>query len=299
MANAPSTTHIHAPLKGIACGIVAMSLFPAQDAIVKWLSSDYSVFQLLFMRSIFVFIPVAILVMRSGGPRVLRTKQPAMLILRAAFSFGAWSVYFFAISQIPLADAMALVFSAPLIITALSVPFLGEAVGLRRWVAVGVGFLGVLIMIEPGSGTLQGVALLPLVSAAFYSVSMLLTRILTRREASVTMLFYSTLTILVLSGVAQPFVWVTPDWPDLGLMALMGLLTGCAQFLATQAYRFAAPVVVAPFDYTSLVWATLYGYLLFGDLPRSAVIIGAAVVIGSGLFILYRERKNAAVSEAE
>jgi drug/metabolite transporter (DMT)-like permease len=299
MANAPSTTHIHAPLKGIACGIVAMSLFPAQDAIVKWLSSDYSVFQLLFMRSIFVFIPVAILVMRSGGPRVLRTKQPAMLILRAAFSFGAWSVYFFAISQIPLADAMALVFSAPLIITALSVPFLGEAVGLRRWVAVGVGFLGVLIMIEPGSGTLQGVALLPLVSAAFYSVSMLLTRILTRREASVTMLFYSTLTILVLSGVAQPFVWVTPDWPDLGLMALMGLLTGCAQFLATQAYRFAAPAVVAPFDYTSLVWATLYGYLLFGDLPRSAVIIGAAVVIGSGLFILYRERKNAAVSEAE
>ncbi len=299
MANTPSTTHIHAPLKGIACGIVAMGLFPAQDAIVKWLSPDYSVFQLLFMRSIFVFIPVAILVMRSGGPRVLRTKQPAMLLLRAAFSFGAWSVYFFAISQIPLADAMALVFSAPLIITALSVPFLGEAVGLRRWVAVGVGFLGVLIMIEPGSGTLKGVALLPLVSAAFYSISMLLTRILTRREASVTMLFYSTLTILVLSGVAQPFVWVTPDWPDLGLMALMGLLTGCAQFLATQAYRFAAPAVVAPFDYTSLVWATLYGYLLFGDLPRSSVVIGAAVVIGSGLFILYRERRKAAVREPE
>ena len=299
MANAPSTTHIHAPLKGIACGIVAMSLFPAQDAIVKWLSADYDVFQILFMRSVFAFIPVAILVMRSGGPRVLRTKQPFMLILRACFSFGAWSVYFIAISQIPLADAMALVFSAPLIITALSVPFLGEAVGLRRWAAVAVGFLGVLIMIEPGSGTLQGVALLPLVSAALYSVSMLLTRILTKREASVTMLFYSTLTILVLAGVAQPFVWVTPDWPGLGLMAVMGLLTGAAQYFATQAYRFAAPAVVAPFDYTSLVWATLYGYLLFGDVPRQAVILGAAVVIGSGLFILYRERQQAATNEAE
>ena len=299
MANAPSTTHIHAPLKGIACGIAAMTLFPAQDAIIKWLSADYDVFQLLFMRSVFVFIPVAILVMRSGGPRVLRTKQPFMLILRAASSFGAWSVYFIAISQIPLADAMALVFSAPLIITALSVPFLGEAVGMRRWAAVGVGFLGVLIMIEPGSDTLQGVALLPLVSAAFYSISMLLTRILTRREASVTMLFYSTLTILVMSSVALPFVWVTPDWPDLGLMALMGLVTGCAQFLATQAYRYAAPAVVAPFDYTSLIWATLYGYLLFGDLPRNSVILGAAVVIGSGLFILYRERRKATENEAE
>ncbi|MFP6744802.1 MAG: DMT family transporter [Alphaproteobacteria bacterium] len=288
MANAPSTTHIHAPLKGIACGIVAMSLFPAQDAIVKWLSADYSVFQLLFMRSVFVFIPVAILVMRSGGPRVLRTKQPFMLIL------GAWSVYFIAILQIPLADAMALVFSAPLIITALSLPFLGEAVGLRRWAAVVVGFLGVLTMIESGSGTLQGVALLPLISAVLYSVSMILTRILTKREASVTMLFYSTLTVLVLSAVALPFIWVTPDWFDLGLMAVMGLLTGAAQYFATQAYRYAAPAVVAPFDYTSLIWATLFGYLLFGDIPRSGVILGAAVVIASGLFILYRERKKAA-----
>lgn len=299
MANAPSTTHIHAPLKGIVCAIVAMSLFPAQDVIVKWLSSDYSVFQLLFMRSIFVFIPVAILVMRRGGPRVLRTKQPAMLILLAAFSFSDWSVYFLAISQIPLADAMALVFSAPLIITVRSVPFLGEAVGLRRWVAVGVGSLGVLIMIEPGSGTLQGVALLPLAAAALYSVFMLLTRTLTRREASVTMLFYSTMSTLVLSAVALPFVGVTPDCPNFGIMALMGLLTGCAQFLATQAYRFAAPTVVAPFVCSSLVWATLCGYLLFRDLPRSSVIVGAIVVIGSGVFILYRECKRAAASKAE
>ena len=128
---------------------------------------------------------------------------------------------------------------------------------------------------------------------------MLLIRILTRREASVTMLFYSTMTTLVLSAVALPFVWVTPDWPDLGIVTLMDLLTGCAQFLATQAYRFAAPAVVAPFDYTSLVWATLYVYLLFGDLPRSSVIVGAIVVIGSGLFILYRECKQAAARKAE
>ena len=139
MTTGAQTTHIHAPLKGIACVALAMSLFPAQDAIVKWLSADYSVFQILFMRSIFVFIPCAVLVLRSGGFGVLRAKRPNLLVLRAALGFCAWSVYFIAISQMPLADALALIFSAPLIITALSVPLLGEAVGLRRWSAVGVG----------------------------------------------------------------------------------------------------------------------------------------------------------------
>ena len=293
MTTGAQTTHIHAPLKGIACVALAMSLFPAQDAIVKWLSADYSVFQILFMRSIFVFIPCAVLVLRSGGFGVLRAKRPNLLVLRAALGFCAWSVYFIAISQMPLADALALIFSAPLIITALSVPLLGEAVGLRRWSAVGVGFVGVLIMIDPGAGMVQGVALLSLASAAFYSLAMIMTRILTRSEASVTMLFYSAATILCLSGLFQPFVWITPNWTDLGLMALTGVITGCAQFLGTQAYRFAPPSVVSPFDYTSLVWATLLGYFIWSDVPRMSVVLGAAVVIGSGLYILLRERRAA------
>lgn len=296
MATTPtsaSTGHIHAPLKGIACAALAMSLFPVQDAIVKWLSADYSIFQLLFLRSLFVFIPVAVLVARSGGPRVLRAKRPTLLILRASLGFGAWSVYFIAISQIPLADAMALVFSAPLMITALSVPLLGEIVGLRRWAAIAVGFIGVVVMVDPGAGVIRGVALLPLVSASCYSLSMILTRVLTKSESSVTMLFYSAATIMALSGLFQPFVWVTPSWPDLGLMVLTGLITGCAQYLGLQAYRYAAPAVVSPFDYTSLIWAVVLGYLVFGDVPRSSVIFGAAIVIASGLYILYRERRAA------
>jgi drug/metabolite transporter (DMT)-like permease len=296
MATTPTTAatgHIHAPLKGIACAALAMSLFPVQDAIVKWLSADYSIFQLLFLRSLFVFIPVAVMVVRGGGPRVLRAKRPTLLILRASLGFGAWSVYFIAISQIPLADAMALVFSAPLMITALSVPLLGEVVGLRRWAAIAVGFIGVLVMVDPGAGVIRGVALLPLVSASCYSLSMILTRVLTKSESSVTMLFYSAATIMALSGLFQPFVWVTPSWPDLGLMVLTGLIAGCAQYLGLQAYRYAAPAVVSPFDYTSLIWAILLGYLVFGDVPRSSVIFGAAIVIASGLYILYRERRAA------
>ena len=148
-------------------------------------------------------------------------------------------------------------------------------------------------MIDPGAGMVQGVALLSLASAAFYSLAMIMTRILTRSEASVTMLFYSAATILCLSGLFQPFVWITPNWTDLGLMALTGVITGCAQFLGTQAYRFAPPSVVSPFDYTSLVWATLLGYFIWSDVPRMSVVLGAAVVIGSGLYILLRERRAA------
>ena len=123
---------------------------------------------------------------------------------------------------------------------------------------------------------------------------MILTRVPTRDEATVTLLFYSAATIMALSGLFQPFVWVTPSWPDLGLMAVMGMITGRAQYLAMQAYRYAAPAVVSPFDYTALIWAVLLGYLVFGDVPRGSVILGAAIVIASGLYILYRERRAAA-----
>jgi drug/metabolite transporter (DMT)-like permease len=286
-----AAAHIHDPTRGILCTAAAMCLFPLSDAALKWLSGDYHVLQLLFMRSLFVFLPTLFFLYRAGGVRMLRSRRKKLLGLRGMLAFGSWSLYLLAISRMPLADATAIFFSAPLIMAALSMPLLGEPVGPRRWTAIGFGFIGVLIIVDPGAGMLEGTALLALVAATLFSFAQLVARRLASTEASATMVFYTTAILVVLAGAAQPFVWITPSWRDLAVMAAAGLVTGIAQFLQTQALRFAPVVIVGSFLFTQLIWATLYGYLLWGDLPGRPILIGGAVVIASGLYVFYRETR--------
>lgn len=279
------------PVLGILCAVGGTILFSAQEAVFKYLSSDYSVMQLVFMRSWFVLVPTAVFIWRAGGPRILTEVRPGPLLLRGGLTFGAWVCYFHAIAVIPLADASALVFISPIAATLLAVVVLRERVGVHRWAAIVLGFVGVLVIVRPGEGTLQPAAFLALGSALFYAANAVLTRSLTAEFKSAALVFYNALIFMAVSGVAQPFVWHTPLWADVGVMAITGLFAGIAQFMITQAYRLAPVSVVAGFDYTHIIWASLFGFLIFHDVPGVNVLAGAVIVIVAGLYILHREQR--------
>lgn len=286
---AASPPRLNEPGKGILCANAAMAIFSTQEVVFKWLSADYSILQLVFMRTWFALIPILWFVWRAGGPRILLSPQYPWLIGRGLIGFCAFYTFFSAIARMPLADVSAITFASPLIVTALSVPVLRESVGIHRWGAVIVGFLGVLVVISPSGDAFQIGALFALASAFFYSVSAVIVRSLSGREASAVVVFYTSVIFLIVSGAAQPFVWVQPTWQDVAIMATTGFFGGFAQFLLTQAYRFAPVSIVAPFDYTHLIWATTYGYLFFHDVPGASVLIGAAIVIACGIYIARRE----------
>lgn len=288
---------LHEPVKGIFCSTGSIAIFAAQEVVLKWLSADYSILQLVFIRACFALIPVLFFVWRAGGPTILWSRQYKWLLLRGVVGFMAFYLYFSAIASMPLADASAIAFAAPLIVTALSVPVLGEKVGPHRWAAVLIGFCGVLLVIRPTAGVFHLGALLALGSAFFYSISAVIVRSLSGREASAVVVFYTTMTFIVLAGGAQPFVWVEPSRQDIAILAVTGIAGGIAQFMLTQAYRFAPVSIIAPFDYTHLIWATAYGYIFFHDVPGFSVLAGAAIVIACGFYIARREARAKAPSD--
>jgi len=275
--------------QGIACILFAMFAMSMMDGMAKWLGQGYSPVQIAFFRGLFALIPVLMIVWQSGGINALRTRHPLGHLFRAATTWLALVCFFAAIRSMPLADAVAIAFAAPLFVTALSVPFLGESVGPRRWLAVIVGFIGVLVMVRPGAGAFQPEALLVLLAALGYALAMLVTRRLTRTETNAAILFYSTAGATLANGLLLPFFWVTPTAGDLGLFAGLGLIGGVGSFFMVLAYRHAPAAVIAPFDYTALLWATLLGWLVWQELPDAPVWFGAAIVVLSGLYIIHRE----------
>ena len=286
----PGTGHQEASvLRGIGLITATMALMSVMDALVKWLAADYSTVQIVFFRSLFAFVPLVFLLFRDGLMSALRVRSPVWQGLRCLVGLGAMVTFFHALGLMPLADVIAIAFAAPLFVTALSVPILGEVVGLRRWTAVGIGFLGVLIMIEPGPGVFRPVALVPLVAALFYALAMVLTRRLTRTETSASIVFYYAVVATLASGALLPFHWVTPDLIDFCLLASVGLVGGLGQILLTAAYRHAEASTLAPFDYTAMVWAVVLGYFIWDEIPGMNIWIGVVVVAASGIYIVYRE----------
>jgi drug/metabolite transporter (DMT)-like permease len=210
------------------------------------------------------------------------------------------SLFFLALGLLPLADTMALGMSGPIFLTALSVPLLGERVGLRRWSAVVVGFLGVLVMVRPGSGVFQPAALIALSGAFFYALAMVSIRHLSRTEPATTIVFYFTLFAAIVGLLTWPLGAVAPDWlgawarPDLeGWIVLIGigLIGGMAQLTMTYAFKLAPVAVIAPFEYGAIVIGVAYGLAIWNEVPDRFMLLGAAIVIASGLYILYREAK--------
>ncbi|MEI6557855.1 MAG: DMT family transporter [Rhodospirillaceae bacterium] len=270
-------------------GVLALAVL---NVWVKLLSARYPILEIAFFRSAFALGPAALVVWLGGGRGRLRTRRFGSHLLRASVGLGAMLLMFWSYHLLPLADAVAIGFSAPLFLTALSVPLLGERVGLARWGAVLVGFAGVLVMARPGSARLDLGTLVALGAALGYALAVIAVRQLGRTEHPDTIVFYFTLNTGVLSALALPLVWTPPNLEDFGLLALTGLLGGIVQYCATHAFTLAPAAVIGPFNYSAILWATIFGWLIWGDLPDQQVILGAAVVIASGLFILYRETRR-------
>ncbi|PWC66094.1 S-adenosylmethionine uptake transporter [Azospirillum sp. TSH7] len=274
----------------VGCFLGAILLFAAMDTLIKFLTADYPVPQLMFVRSLVAFLLVGgYTLWRGGGIAAMRTRRPWGHVWRAFAGLISMGCFFYAFRELPLADVYVLSFAGPLFITALSAPLLGEPVGWRRWAAVVIGFGGVVVMAQPSAGAPLVPVLVGLCAALFYALAALAVRGLSRTETSASIVLYLLLTTTVVSGALAVPVWTAPTGFALGLMALVGAIGAGAQVLLTQAFRRAPPAVVAPFEYTGMVWASLFGWLVFGDLPTAPVIAGAMVIIGSGLYILHRE----------
>lgn len=277
------------PLRGIACMVLSLAVFTMSDAVSKWLTQSYPVGEIIFLRSFFIYLPIGLMVWRRRDGAALRLTGWRWHLLRAALFTASSFLIITSVKFLPLADAMALLFAAPLIITALARPLLGEHVGRRRWSAVLVGFVGVLVMTRPTPNAFQIAALVPITAAIMTALRDIVTRHMSTTLSTNAILAWSTLGLIIASAPTALFGWIVPRPQDLLLMMLSGLLVGTAHYLMIESYRLAAAATVAPFKYSSIVWGVLLGYLIWGDLPDAWILTGAALVIGSGLYILHRE----------
>jgi drug/metabolite transporter (DMT)-like permease len=279
-------------LKGILCLITAGAILAFTDGLSKFLTAGYPPGQILFFRSVFVFIPIAIMVWRKGGFRTVLIVDRRGQLMRGLFAVITSFLFMIAIKHMPLADITAIMFATPIIMTALAPYFLGEEVGWRRWTAVIIGFSGILLMIRPSGEALFWPALLALAATFFNSFRDLATRHLSRTEDANGIMICTTACVMLGGFGSLFFAWRAPDLEGLALFALTGVLQGIGQYFLVVAFLFGEAVVVAPFRYFALIWATLYGYLMFGDIPGLDTLSGAAIVVGSGLFIFYREARK-------
>jgi drug/metabolite transporter (DMT)-like permease len=288
-----STIAKHAALHGIYLKLGSLLLFCTMDAMVKALGATYDAFQLMLFRSAIAMVPVAVIIWRSGGMRSVRPNRPWLQAVRIVVAFGSTLGFFYVFPRMPLVDAYAISFAAPLFMVALAVPMLGEPVGWRRWTAVVVGFVGVLIMLGPWDIAFHIMSLIVLGATFCYSLSTVMLRLLSRHDSDVVALFWLSLATSAASLIGAVPVWVWPTPIDWLWLVTLGLLGGVAQVLSTRAWRLAPAAVLAPFDYTSIVLAVLFGYFWFREEPSWTVWFGLPLVIGSGLYILHRERVRA------
>jgi len=282
-----------AVVAGIACMVGGAAVFATMDALVKWLVATYPVIQVTAFRAAFALVLV-VPVLLAGGVGQLRTQRPWAHALRSVIGLIAIACFFQALDSLPLAQVTGIFFAAPLAMTALSVPLLKERVGPRRWAAVAVGFVGVLLIVRPDSAEMNGGIVAALVGTALYAIVMVLIRDMSRTEGTVTIVFWFSLSSTLVAGALAPFHWVTPTPLDFALLAAVGLLGGAGQLLATQAVRLAPVSVVAPFDYLHLVFAGAYGWALWRDWPTASTLAGSAIIMACGLYVLHREAKGKA-----
>jgi drug/metabolite transporter (DMT)-like permease len=281
--------HLSAAHRGILWMLLTMIMFVSVAAMVKQLALAYPVPQVLWARFFFHAV-VTVLVFRSRLPHLLVTPRAGMQVLRATLFLVTSALFFTTLHVMPLAAASAIMFLVPILITALSVPILRESVGARRWLSVAVGFTGALLIIRPGADILAAAVVVPLAAALSQSFYELITRLTSRGDSPFTTAAYTPLVgVLVMSAVA-PFFWTQPDLAGWTLMAFMGLVSFVSQFTLIKAYQAAPAAVVAPFYYTMLIWATALGFVLFDEVPDAATMLGALIVIGSGLYIFRGEQ---------
>jgi drug/metabolite transporter (DMT)-like permease len=281
-----------AELLGIAMMLVGMFLFSLNDAIGKWLVATYSVGQVLLIRSLFALVVLTLLLRASGFASVLRVDRPPVQAARVAFSTAEVFCFYTAVTYLPLADVMTYWLAAPIYVAALSPFLLGERVGPLRWAAIAVGFVGVLIALAP-SGAVAPAATVAAVIGSLSFALMILTGRSLRGTPDTTLVFWQTAGALAAGLVLAPLAWVPPTPADFALLGLLGIVAMAAHICVNRALKLADAATVAPMQYTLLPFAIVLGWLFFRDVPGPAMLLGAAIIIGSGLVIFYRERAAA------
>jgi drug/metabolite transporter (DMT)-like permease len=304
-------------IQGVGFLVLAMLIFSLQDIAVKWIGGDYPVLEIVTFRSL-IALPLTLLFFRFEGGRGLPTTQQHKLeYVRGLFYFLSYTTHFMGLAALPLAEIAAIKFSGPLMITILSVVMLGEMVGPRRWLALLVGFMGVLLIVRPGVAAFNMGSVFILISVLFYALAAMLTRKLQATDSSATMAYYSSLVYLVATFILAPLVMVVGDVPDAHpsvaflfrawampslfdwvIMSGLGLLWAGGMYFVARAYSVALASVVAPFEYIALPISVMWGFVIWRELPPLATWAGASLTLLSGMYILYRERRERAAKVA-
>lgn len=287
-----------------AFGVVfGLGTILAQDVIMKALSAQYSVIQLLFIRSVFALVILVCILPLISCTKPLRSNRRGLQILRGSLQFLSFACYYIALQRMPILELVTVFFSAPLIAVALSVPVLKERVGLMRWVALCIGFLGALLIIGPQrTGFNHGVTLLAFGAAVLYAGSIVVTRILGEKDQSVTTALYTLIMYVMLSGITVSSIeviysmsetqgadygsnyWITPTLNHIGMLAIAGLAVCVAFLLLAHAYRQAPVSVLVPWEYSALIWGGLYGYIFWNELPTALTVTGGVLIVVSGIY---------------
>lgn len=289
------------PFRGIALLVGATVFFSVSDSIAKLLGQSLPAIEITWIRYLVFVVMAALLVMPRNGKgtrtvtllRRLKVRSPLMQLARGIGLVLASVLFIEALKFLPLADAASVGFVSPLLITALSVPILGEVVGIRRWLAILVGLGGVLVIVQPGTGAFQPAALLVVCSSTAWALASVLTRKMANTDDAAATLLYSAATGLVVLTVLLPFDYIQPDGWQVLLCLALGIIASTGQYLMVLAYRYAGASLMAPFSYVQLLWATALGWLVFDALPDRWTLLGAAIIVASGLYTVQRERARA------
>jgi drug/metabolite transporter (DMT)-like permease len=276
-------------VKGAACLLVSTFCFTVAAAVVKLLSPTYPAYQITFFRNLFGLLPALWMSARIGRAG-FTTNRPFAHFWRTFFGLGNMLLMFTAYRMIPLPDATAISFAGPLFITAFSATLLSEKVGLHRWTAVVVGFCGVLVVMKPGAAMFHHGGLLALSATVCHALAMISLRKLRITENAEVTTLYFTLIGAALTALLLPLGWRSPDMRGFLMLAFIGLISGIGQFFLTTGYGFAEASLISPFTYTSMIWASMFGAILWGDHLTLTTIAGTCIVVASGLYILHRER---------
>lgn len=279
--------------RGIAFMLLGTALFTFNDALGKWMVASVAVGQLLFIRSAAAFLMLLPAIHRAGWREVFVIAQPGRHIVRLVLIVAEVACFYLAVRHLPLADVMAVYQATPLFVAVLAIPLLGEMIGWRRGLAVGVGFVGVLLVLQPEGGVLTVAALIALAGSIAYALTMIATRHL-RAANALSLIVYHTLAVGAAGLLSLPWGWVAVSWIDTAYLALIGVVATLAHMCMNQALRLAPATVVVPYTYTSLLWAILLGWLFFADQPTPLMLLGAAIIVCSGLFVMHREHRRSA-----
>ncbi len=279
------------PLHGIGFMIFMTICFSSLDASAKYLSNELPLLMVLWGRFVFNFLFVTLFFLRGAPADIIHTQNIKLQILRSILLVASGVTFWGALMFLPLADCVVIAFVSPLLVTMLSAPLLGESVGRHRWTAVLLGFVGVMVVMRPGIAIFDWVSILPLITALFYAGVQISTRILGRTDGALTTLLYSSAGGVIMCTIGVLFFWVTPSLEQWLVLVWLGFLGAVGHYFMIKAFEIAPASLLAPFDYTTLIWATLLGFVIFGDLPDGWTVMGAIIIMSSGLYLIRRESR--------